>query len=809
MRSVTSIGFGLLRGPDHKNLFLRAFAIMLLSVGLLTTTSAMAQVDNLKFGYPGGEAGDWGGQNGAIIGPADGTCANMGAVGKVNTVHSFGFDLPADATITDVTAYIEAAEGSTQAVATVLSDQAVLAPYSLLGTAVQFDIVGQGASCSDTFVTVVGGGLAFWGSPVITPAIVNSAAFGMVYTKLETSSIKVDAVCMEIGYQTPAGPAVVDSCVALPTDVNSITVTKNVVGASLTDWLFTGDLGLITLPPLGGFQVFTPVVDGTYTITETAKAGWTVTSECLIDGIIVSSGAASVSVDVAGTQAANCIFTNTLNTGTFTVSKDFSDNNAASVVMSLTCSSGTVVTNDLAATEAAPAVFDVISFEPGATCTATEAATPGYTQDITACQAGGLLADGGACAMVNTLNTGSFTVSKDFSDNNTASVVMTLACSEGTITANDLPATEAAPAVFEITGAEPGATCTATEAATPGYTQNIIACQAGGLLADGGACTMVNTLNAGSFTVLKDFSDDSTANVVMSLTCSSGTVTVNDLPATEAAPAVFEVTGTEPGATCTATEAATPGYTQDITACQAEGLLADGGDCTMVNTRDPGTFTVSKDFSDDSTASVDMTLTCSEGTVTVPTLPATEAAPAVFDVTGAEPGATCTATEAATPGYTQDDTACQAEGLLADGGACTMVNTLGTGSFTVSKDFSDDSTASVVMTLACSEGTITANDLPATEAAPAVFEVTGTEPGATCTATEAATPGYTQDDTACQADDLLADGGVCTMVNTLEPPVPVAPPAVAIPTLDWRGLLALIMIMLFTGLYLRPGVMRR
>ena len=140
---------------------------------------------------------------------------------------------------------------------------------------------------------------------------------------------------------------------------------------------------------------------------------------------------------------------------------------------------------------------------------------------------------------------------------------------------------------------------------------------------------------------------------------------------------------------------------------------------------------------------------------------------------------------------------------------CDFTNTLNTGSFTVNKDFSDDSTDSVVMTLSCTDGTITTNDLPATEAAPAIFEVTGAEPGATCTATEAATPGYTQDMSDCQAEGRSADGGACTMVNTLDFVPPEIPEPIAVPTLDWRGLLVLFMMMLATGWYFRPAVVRK
>ena len=86
---------------------------------------------------------------------------------------------------------------------------------------------------------------------------------------------------------------------------------------------------------------------------------------------------------------------------------------------------------------------------------------------------------------------------KDFSDNNTASVSISLSCSSGTVTNNpQTGVVKAAPAVFNITGASAGATCTATEPSVPaGYTRNQTDCQNGDPL--NGSCTIVNTLNSG------------------------------------------------------------------------------------------------------------------------------------------------------------------------------------------------------------------------------------------------------------------------------------------------------------------------
>jgi hypothetical protein len=741
----------------------RVLASALFSLGLLASTSALAQVENIQHGYAGADDGDWGGKKGAVIGPADNTCANMGAVGKVNLVSNFGFDIPSDATITEVRAFTKAGAGDEQIVGVQLATNATVDPPVLIGDEVDYPFPDVGAgNCASTVVSDVGNGLGFWGLVSLDPDDVNLPIFGMVFTKQETSEIKVDSICMQIEYETDEGPAVVEECFAPPQPQNSINVVKDVVGAAPgTDWAYSGTLGAFTLPAGGGFELFEALQDGSYTITETTKPGYTVTSECTIDGEVVASGTDSVTVEIADDVMATCIFVNTLNTGTFTVAKDFSDDNASLVPMTLTCSSGTITTNPLNASEGSPAEFEVTGFLPGATCTATEAAIPGYIQDDSACQVGGLLADGGSCTMVNTLRVGTFTVAKDFSDDSDAAVDMTLTCSSGTVTANPLAASEGSPAEFEVTGFLPGATCTATEAATPGYDQDDSACQVGGLLADGGSCTMVNTLRVGTFTVEKLFSDENEAAVDMTLTCTSGDITTNPLPASMASPAEFEVTGFLVGATCTATEAATPGYDQDDSACQVEGLLADGGSCTMVNTLRTGEFTVHKSYSDDNETPVTVTASCTgNGSFDENPLTAAPGDPAVFTYTGFIGDPTCTAVESNVPdGYDSNNDDCQDGDDL--NSSCTITNELiAIARFRVTKDFSDDNPQGVMVHITCTTG------LPLSESAEIFdkpgdyveFIVTTYIPGTlNCTITEDPIPdGYTPEYTAALGSDGVA-----------------------------------------------------
>ncbi len=343
--------------------------------------------------------------------------------------------------------------------------------------------------------------------------------------------------------------------------------------------------------------------------------------------------------------------------------KDFIPDSAAPVPVALTCTSGTVTSTPLNAAEGAPAVFLVTGASAGATCTATETVPVGYTANQVTCAG---VALGGTCTITNTLNSASITVLKDFIPDSAAPVPVALSCTSGTVTSTPLNAAEGAPAVFLVTGASAGATCTASETVPVGYTANQGNCAG---VALGGTCTITNTLNSASITVLKDFIPDSAAPVPVALSCTSGTVTSTPLNAAEGAPAVFLVTGASAGATCTASETVPVGYTANQGNCAGVAL---GGTCTITNTLNSASITVLKDFIPDSAAPVPVALSCTSGTVTSTPLNAAEGAPAVFLVTGASAGATCTASETVPVGYTANQGNCAGVAL---GGTCTITNT--------------------------------------------------------------------------------------------------------------------------------------
>ncbi len=155
---------------------------------------------------------------------------------------------------------------------------------------------------------------------------------------------------------------------------------------------------------------------------------------------------------------------------------------------------------------------------------------------------------------------------------------------------------------FTVTGISGSTSCTATEPTTPGgYTKNETNCAGVSLGANGSAsCTIINTLNSATFTVIKDFQPDNGGTAVsFSLSCgANGTVTSTPLGRNGDGNVAFTVTGISGSTSCTATEPTTPnGYTKNETNCASVALGANGtASCTIVNTLNSATFTVTKDF---------------------------------------------------------------------------------------------------------------------------------------------------------------------------------------------------------------------
>ncbi|MDZ4729873.1 MAG: IPTL-CTERM sorting domain-containing protein [Xanthomonadales bacterium] len=619
----------------------------------------------------------------------------------------------------------------------------IFRPGGALDPGANSNIVMAGGACEDNVFWAPSGATTIGANSNFIGTIFRGTAEGLSITFGDTSTLVGRALAYGSTVTTANTTITVPAPCLVPA---TITVNKNFIPNSISTVpvALSCTSGTVTTTPLNASEsnpaVFTVTganPGATCTATETVPVGYTANQ-----------------VNCAGVAlGGSCTITNTLNSNTIVVSKDFIPNSIATVPVALSCTSGTVTTTPLNASESNPAVFTVTGASQGATCTATESVPAGYTGNQATCVG---VALGGSCTITNTLNSNTITVNKNFIPNSIATVPVALSCTSGMVTATPLNASESLPAVFTVTGASPGATCTATETVPNGYTGNQANCAG---VALGGSCTITNTVNSDTIVVNKDFNPNSNATVAVALSCTSGTVTNSPLDASESTPAVFAVTGANAGATCTATETVPVGYTANQSGCVGVAL---GSSCTITNSLDSNTITVNKDFSPNSIATVPVALSCTSGTVTATPLNASESTPAVFTVTGASQGATCTATETVPVGYTGNQANCAGVAL---GGSCTITNTLSSNTIVVNKDFSPNSTATVPVALSCTSGTVTTTPKNASESTPAVFTVTGANPGATCTATETVPNGYTANQSDCVG---VALGGSCTIINTQE-----------------------------------------
>ena len=501
------------------------------------------------------------------------------------------------------------------------------------------------------------------------------------------------------------------------------------------------------------------------TATETVPAGYT------------ASGTPAGTCDalLTGTNNGTCTITNTLKSATFTVNKAYSDSNTTPVSITLSCdNNGTVTQPTKNASPGNPAVFTVTGYNNNPTCTATESGVPaGYTGSGSppgTCN--GPLEPNGNCTITNTLNSATFTVNKVFSDNNPASVTVSLNCGTGnTVTPASTTMSQTTPATFTVTGYSGNPTCTATETVPPGYIGSGTPPGTCNAALTAGTCTITNTTRS-TFEVRKAYTNGDMTPVSVTLACSTGTVSPASGSAAPGSPAIFTVTGHSGPATCTATETIPSGYNASgIPAGTCNSTLSSGS-CTITNSPVPQTFKVDKAYDDGNTLPVSISLICASGTVTPSSASAAPGFPATFTVTNYLGNPTCTATETVPPGYTGSGTppgTCSA--ALATSGTCMILNTLNTATFTVQKVFSDNSPDSVTVSLNCGIGnTVTPASTTMSQAMPASFTVSGYDGNPTCTATEVVPAGYTGSGTppgTCNSP--LSPNGTCTITNTRIP----------------------------------------
>lgn len=206
--------------------------------------SSVAYAQNVQFRHPNQDAGDWS-QGGTVTGPVDLACRGLGAANSDNTVFDFQFALPGDAVVTGITAFIWAVSQDEENVSVQLGSDVSTDPPTLIGDPAILMVPGTAANCASASEVAVGGDLATWGLDGAPPtaATINSTNFGMNFTTIEASTVKVDSVCMEVEYTSEGGPSVQESCFAVGA---SLALEKTVVnddgGNALdTDWILEAD----------------------------------------------------------------------------------------------------------------------------------------------------------------------------------------------------------------------------------------------------------------------------------------------------------------------------------------------------------------------------------------------------------------------------------------------------------------------------------------------------------------------------------------------------------------------------------------
>jgi hypothetical protein len=142
------------------------------------------------------------------------------------------------------------------------------------------------------------------------------------------------------------------------------------------------------------------------------------------------------------------------------------------------------------------------------------------------------------------------------------------------VTTTPLDASEAQPAVFTVTDADQGATCTATETVPDGFIANQVDCVD---MALGSSCEITNIRDnppdRATFSVSKDFTDGNPMDVEVTISCNTGLPLTQSQNINASSDVEFIVTSfDEGGLSCDITEVLPPGYSPTFTASTTTGI---------------------------------------------------------------------------------------------------------------------------------------------------------------------------------------------------------------------------------------------
>ena len=155
-----------------------------------------------------------------------------------------------------------------------------------------------------------------------------------IYSAMETTATDMDDPFtggFDVGFDSGSGFGLIDADAAVSSVVGTIEIIKDTVPDGPQDFAYTttGGLNPATFdldddadPTLSNTQTYSNIPVGSYTVTETAVAGFTTTLACVDpDGGTTTSGA-TATIDLDPGETVTCTYTNTEQPGTIEIIKD-------------------------------------------------------------------------------------------------------------------------------------------------------------------------------------------------------------------------------------------------------------------------------------------------------------------------------------------------------------------------------------------------------------------------------------------------------------------------------------------------------
>lgn len=215
------------------------------------------------------------------------------------------------------------------------------------------------------------------------------------------------------------------ACTFTNTALGSVTIVKDAVPNSAQDFGFTSTNPSIPAfsldddadPALPSTRTFTNLAPGSFTVTETATAGWTLTGLACTDpdnGSSVSPATRTATIDLDAGENITCTFTNSA-TGIADLQIVKTNNNSAPLVAGTTTTYVLTVTNNGPAAVNGAVVYDTPNTPAGATGPGLNcpAANPVTCSPAAACPAGTTVGNltGAGVTLGNIANGGAVTLS--------------------------------------------------------------------------------------------------------------------------------------------------------------------------------------------------------------------------------------------------------------------------------------------------------------------------------------------------------------------------------------------------------------